>query len=140
MSEGQAHVGGASGAPTAPSNAADSTLRTDHATAHDPASAHSSTEHTHARSGSRPVLEQPDRAQVIAAMSAVQPAATACFGAAHGTATANIRVLGSSGRVTTAQVTGQPGAIGSCIARAVRRARFPKFTTESLSISYPFGH
>jgi hypothetical protein len=82
---------------------------------------------------------QPDRAQVIAAMSSIQPAVRECFGDVRGAVTANIKVLGRTGRVATAQVTGQPGRIGSCVARAVRQAHFPQFTAESLTISYPLG-
>jgi hypothetical protein len=72
-------------------------------------------------------------------MKAVQPAVRDCFGDVHGTVTAKMKILGSSGRVTTAQVTGQPGRIGSCVARAVRQAHFPPFAAESLTISYPLG-
>ncbi|MFI5308853.1 MAG: hypothetical protein ACHQ53_15960 [Polyangiales bacterium] len=82
---------------------------------------------------------QPDRTQVVAALASVQPAVLACFGATRGVATASITVMGSTGRVTTARISGQSGAIGSCIAREVRRARFPRFADSSLVISYPFA-
>jgi hypothetical protein len=82
---------------------------------------------------------QPTRAQVIAAMRRVTPAVEACFGSAHGKAQVAITVLGTTGRVTTAKVTGQKGRIGSCIARAVRQARLPKFLKRKLEISYPFA-
>jgi len=79
-----------------------------------------------------------ERAQVIAALAQVRPAVLACFGATSGTAEVKVTVVGNSGRVTTAQVRGQGGPIGSCIAREVRRARFPQFADASLVISYPF--
>ena len=80
------------------------------------------------------------REQVIASMNRVQPAVAACFGNTHGSAMANITVVGRTGRVTAAQVKGQTGSVGSCIARAVRRANFPRFADESLTVSYPFAH
>ena len=72
-------------------------------------------------------------------MARVQPAVKACFGSKHGVATADIKILGSTGRVTSAQVSGQSGTLGSCVARAVRGAKFPRFTDESLSIRYPMS-
>jgi hypothetical protein len=86
-----------------------------------------------------PVLPlQPSRSQVIAAMQRVAPAVSVCFGRRYGSAKVLVTVLGETGRVTTARVTGQRGKIGSCIARAVRRARLPKFQQRKLEISYPF--
>jgi hypothetical protein len=82
---------------------------------------------------------QPSRAQVIAAMKRITPAVHACFGRRHGKAKVLLTVIGKTGRVTTARVTGQRGAIGSCIARAVRRARLPAFTQRKLQIGYPFA-
>ena len=79
------------------------------------------------------------REQVIAAMRKVTPAARACFGASHGAATVKFSVVGKTGRVVGARVTGQTGKIGSCIARSVRRARFPKFEKRRLEVSYPFA-
>jgi hypothetical protein len=80
------------------------------------------------------------REQVVAAMTRVQPAVGACFAGTHGSAMASITVLGRTGRVTTAQVSGPVGVIGSCIARAVRGASFPRFADESLTVRYPFAH
>ncbi len=85
------------------------------------------------------LVDKPSRAQVLAAMAGVQPAVRACFEGARGTVTADMTILGRTGRVTTAQISGQSGPVGSCVARAVRRARFPKFTTESISIRYPMA-
>jgi hypothetical protein len=77
---------------------------------------------------------------VIAAMQRVTPTVRACFGQRHGKATVLMTVIGKTGRVTTARVTGQRGAVGSCIARAVRRTRLPAFGQRKLQISYPFVH
>lgn len=85
-------------------------------------------------------IDKPSRAQVIAAMTRVQPAVKACFGGTHGVATAEMKIKGDSGRVSSVDVSGQPGSIGSCIARAVRKARFPEFTDDSISIRYPMQY
>jgi hypothetical protein len=100
-------------------------------------STHSRSHHSHAAQG---LPAQPDRAQVMAAMNALRPDVNACFGDKHGTATAEIRAAGRTGRVISARVQGQTGSVGSCIARAVRKAHFPRFAAESIAISYPFAH
>jgi hypothetical protein len=84
--------------------------------------------------------DKPSREQVIAAMSRIQPRVKACLPNGRGMATADVKVLGRTGRVTTAQVSGQSGAVGSCIARAVRGAKFPQFASESLTFRYPMAH
>ena len=82
----------------------------------------------------------PDRDAVLAAMRSVQPLVEACAGERHGVATVQITV-GSSGRVRSALVTGDFSGTpeGSCVARAVRRARFPQFTQPTFEITYPFS-
>jgi hypothetical protein len=86
-----------------------------------------------------PLVEKPSRAQVLAAMARVQPAVRSCFEGSHGTVTADMTIVGRTGRVGSAQISGKTGPVGSCIARAVRRAQFPKFTAESISIRYPMS-
>ena len=51
-----------------------------------------------------------------------------------------ITVAGATGRVTGANVTGQFAGtpVGSCVARAVRGASFPRFQRASFVINYPF--
>jgi hypothetical protein len=82
---------------------------------------------------------KPTRAQVIASMRKVTPAVDKCFGSTHGKATVTFSVIGKTGRVVGARVTGKAGKVGSCIARSVRLARFPKFAKTRLEISYPFA-
>lgn len=89
--------------------------------------------------GKEPQLDKPTRAQVLAAMSRVQRQVKACMPGGRGSITADVKVLGKTGRVTTAQISGQKGEVGSCVARAVRKAKFPKFSTESISIRYPMA-
>jgi hypothetical protein len=84
-------------------------------------------------------IDKPSRAQVLAAMGRVQPAVKACFAGNRGTVVVDIRVEGRTGRVASAQASGQTGAVGSCVARAVRKAKFPRFTDDSLSIRYPMA-
>jgi hypothetical protein len=85
-------------------------------------------------------VETLDRETVQSVMQSVEPAARACAGERHGTAQVDVVVQGS-GRVTSATVGGafQGSPEGSCIARAVRSARFPQFSGEPLRFRYPFG-
>jgi predicted Zn finger-like uncharacterized protein len=84
--------------------------------------------------------DQPSRDETLAAMRGVEGAVRAC-GANEtltGTAEVAINVAGATGRVTSATVTGITGTVGSCIARAVRNARFPRFGRPTFSIKYPY--
>jgi hypothetical protein len=83
--------------------------------------------------------EVPDRAAVLGAIQSVEPTVRACATAEHGTASVRIVVAGS-GRVTIAQVSGQFAGtpVGSCVARAVRTARFPEFSSDRFEVTYPF--
>jgi hypothetical protein len=51
-----------------------------------------------------------------------------------------ITVAGSNGRVSAANVSGEFAGTpdGSCVARAVRGATFPRFSRASIVINYPF--
>lgn len=73
-------------------------------------------------------------------MNGVQPAVTACGNGEHGSATVAVSVSGSNGRVTNANVTGAFAGtpVGTCIARAVRGATFPRFQQATFSVTYPF--
>ena len=105
-----------------------------------PATPATSTTERRAEAASAPVGETLDRATVQSVMASVEPAVRACVGERHGTAAVDVVVQGS-GRVTSATVTGnfQGSPEGSCIARAVRGARFPAFTGEVLRFRYPFA-
>jgi hypothetical protein len=85
--------------------------------------------------------ETPTRDQVKAAMKGVEGDVRACGEGETleaSTITVALTVSGSTGRVTGARVNGNPGAAGSCIARAVRGATFPKFQKSEFSINFPF--
>jgi predicted Zn finger-like uncharacterized protein len=85
--------------------------------------------------------DSPSRQETLAAMRGVEPAVRACSTAAEpmtGTAEVAITIAGDTGRVTSATVTGITGNTGTCIARAVRAARFPHFNKPTFSIKYPY--
>jgi hypothetical protein len=82
--------------------------------------------------------EQPTKSQVLSAMNKVRPAVQACAKGQSGVAFVNVSVAGKTGRVTNAQVSGVTGPAGSCIARAVRKARFPKFQQNVFKVKFPF--
>jgi hypothetical protein len=85
-------------------------------------------------------MATPTRDQVLRAMRAVQPRVSSCGSTRHGTVQVNVTVSGSTGRVRNAVIQGEFAGTreGSCVARAVRRARFPEFGRESFSFTYPF--
>lgn len=82
----------------------------------------------------------PSRDETLAAMRGVEAAVRACGGdqPLKGTAEVQITVAGTTGRVTNATVSGITGESGSCIARAARNAKFPRFSKPTFSIKYPY--
>ncbi len=82
--------------------------------------------------------EKPSREDVLAAMNGVKDDVKACGKGQTGVAFANINVAGKTGRVTSAEITGITGEPGSCIARVVRKASFPKFQSDSFQVKFPF--
>ena len=72
------------------------------------------------------------------AMNGVKDAVSACANGASGVAFANVTVAGTTGRVTNATIEGQSGEVGSCIARAVRKAKFPRFKSANFKVKFPF--
>jgi predicted Zn finger-like uncharacterized protein len=82
--------------------------------------------------------EKPSRDDVLNAMRDVTEPVKACSKGQTGVAFANITVSGKTGRVSNVEVTGMTGDIGSCIARAVRKASFPKFRSDNFQVKFPF--
>lgn len=84
--------------------------------------------------------EAPPRDGVLRALRSVQGAVGNCGGGQHGVANTTITVSGTNGRVTNARVTGQFAGtpVGSCVARAVRGARFPRFSRPTFQVSFPY--
>ncbi len=91
-------------------------------------------------SGSSNLPETPPRDAVASALRGVQGAVRACANGQSGVATVAVTVSGSSGRVTNATVTGEFAgtSVGSCIARAVRGATFPRFSRPTFSVNFPY--
>jgi len=81
---------------------------------------------------------RPSRRQVLAAMNRVKRSVQDCAKGQGGIAHAQLTVKGATGRVSHVRVTGKSGPVGSCIARAVRAARFPKFANAELEVTFPF--
>ena len=85
------------------------------------------------------LAETPTRDQVKSSMGSVKDDVSACAkNGETGVATVSVSVAGESGRVTNAQVSGVTGPIGSCIAQAVRKAQFPKFSNKVFKVAFPF--
>jgi hypothetical protein len=80
--------------------------------------------------------DTPTRDDVMSAMSGVKGKVANCKGS--GVATARMTVSGSTGRVSSASVTGVTGAAQSCVERAVKTARFPRFQQSSFTVKFPF--
>jgi predicted Zn finger-like uncharacterized protein len=81
---------------------------------------------------------QPSREEVMSAMNGVKSGVQACAKGAGGVATVTVNVAGATGRVTTADVQGVTGPAGSCIAQAVRKAQFGKFSQRVFKITFPY--
>lgn len=82
--------------------------------------------------------EKPSREDVLDAMKGVTDAVKACGKGQSGVAFANVTVTGKTGRVSNVEVTGMTGDVGSCIARSVRKASFPKFKADNFQVKFPF--
>jgi hypothetical protein len=83
---------------------------------------------------------QPTREQVAAGFDAVRAELEQCASGQRGVATVSATIAGS-GRVTYSVVQGKFAGTpeGSCMALAVRKAQFPRFSQPSLKVVYPFS-
>lgn len=86
--------------------------------------------------------EAPSRADVLSAMRKIESEVRACAAGeatpVTGTANVAITVVGSSGKVTSAEVSGLTGPVGSCIAKVARTATFAPFTRDKFSVTFPY--
>ncbi len=82
----------------------------------------------------------PSRDDVLGALKAVSPKVSACGNGQSGIATAKISVSGSTGRVTSVDVSGQFAGtpVAACVSREVGKAKFSKFSQPSFSVTFPF--
>lgn len=88
------------------------------------------------------LAEAPSRDDVLAAMRGIETEVRACAASeaepVSGTAAVAITVVGTTGRVKSAEVTGIQGSVGSCIARVARKASFSPFSRDRFSVTYPY--
>lgn len=84
--------------------------------------------------------ETPPRDAVASALRSVETQVKGCSTGEHGMAMATVIVTGSTGRVSNVNVTGQFAGtpVGSCVARTVRGARFPRFKRETFQVTFPY--
>jgi hypothetical protein len=82
----------------------------------------------------------PTREEIVAGFEQARAAIDTCAAGKHGTVKIQATIA-NSGRVASALVDGVFGGTpeGSCIARAVRAARFPQFSQASLKVNYPIA-
>jgi hypothetical protein len=82
---------------------------------------------------------QPSREQIRVGLDSARAALQTCAGVLHGTSTAHVTIA-SSGRVASATIEGAFAGTpaGSCMARALRDAVFPRFSDPNLQVTYPF--
>jgi hypothetical protein len=92
-----------------------------------------------AGTGNEPLPAHPSREQVVASLNAVAGELQRCVGDRHGVAEVTLTVR-PAGFVSYAVVSGTYAGTseGSCIARAVRAAKFPAFSDPTLRVTYPF--
>jgi predicted Zn finger-like uncharacterized protein len=85
--------------------------------------------------------EQPSRDAVASALRSVAGPVRSCGAGQRGTANTTIVISGSTGRVQSARVAGQFAGtpVGQCVARAVRAARFPRFSRPTFSVTFPYS-
>ncbi|HEX7477960.1 MAG TPA: hypothetical protein VF331_09150 [Polyangiales bacterium] len=82
----------------------------------------------------------PTRDEIKAGFDGVRGEIEACAAGGHGTTVAKVSISGA-GRVSYATIEGafQGTPQGSCMARVLRSASFPRFSQLSLKVSYPMG-
>ena len=85
--------------------------------------------------------DTPPRDSVASGLRSVSGAVRSCGAGQHGMAQVTVTVSGATGRVTNAVVSGQFAGtpVGSCVARAVRGARFPRFRRSTFQVTFPYS-
>jgi hypothetical protein len=83
--------------------------------------------------------ERPTRSQITGVLSGLNNAVRSCTNGQTGTAPVSL-VIANDGSVSSANVSGQFGgsAAGECISGVVRRAHFPRFRAQQVTLTYPF--
>ena len=78
---------------------------------------------------------------IQAGMRAIKGAVQRCYDRYKVPGLANVQVrIGRTGLVESARIRGifSQTPTGACVAAAARRARFPRFTGDPITITYPF--
>jgi hypothetical protein len=85
------------------------------------------------------VAETPSRTDVLHGLDGVRSSVQACAEGRNGVAEVDLTIA-ANGVVTNALVGGDFGGTpqGSCIARAVRKARFPVFKQDRYRVLFPY--
>mgnify|MGYP003429070154 CR=1 FL=1 len=83
--------------------------------------------------------DQPSREEVQQRLLAMRDKLVPCAGDQHGTSYANVTIHGN-GRVAHSTIEGAfaRSPAGSCMARALRTATFPRFSGPQLTVRYPY--
>jgi hypothetical protein len=87
------------------------------------------------------LASEPSRKQVKDVMDSIAQDVNACAKGQSGRVTVRFTVSGTTGVVLSSDVFDsgfEDAAIGTCAARAVRHAQFPRFSRDKLTIKYPF--
>ncbi len=85
--------------------------------------------------------ETPTRSQVLTTLRSLEGEIRMCTEGADGVVDTRLVVDGATGRVTSVSVRGDFAgtAAGTCAARVVRTAHFPRFARERFEISFPYS-
>jgi hypothetical protein len=88
----------------------------------------------------RTLPETPTRAQVLTTLRALEGEVRECAEGDRGLVESRLVVVGATGRVSTAQISGDFAgtAQGSCMARVLRTAQFPEFSRDRFEVSFPY--
>lgn len=81
--------------------------------------------------------EKPSREQVLRALRSVQPALKNCARGKKQVVTSDI-VVANTGQIKSVRMSPVTGPAASCMAREVKKARFPQFSSPSFSVKFPF--
>ena len=101
----------------------------------------SSSARPRAKSSSSKLPNSPSRTDVKRALSGVSGAVRRCKKDKSGTALVNVTFSGKTGRATSADVVSGPfkgTGVGSCVERAVKRARVPRFKQSTFNVKFPY--
>lgn len=85
--------------------------------------------------------DAPHRDDVKTALVGVSGAVKACKTDTSGTAAVDVVFSGKTGKATSAKVTSAPfkgTPVGTCIEKAVQRARVPRFKQPSFKVTFPY--